>query len=67
MLSILDTGRVFELNGDLLKMITNENYIVELASLSDKKPIYDFAKEMNFDVKAMGKQIYSGSNTYKFT
>ena len=33
-------------------MITNKNYNVDLASLSDKKMMYDFAKEMNFDMKA---------------
>ena len=42
----------FELKGDLLKMITNKNYNVDLASLSDKKLMYDFSKEMNFDLKA---------------
>ena len=47
-----DTNKVFELKGDLLKMITNKNYNVGLASLSDKKLMYDFAKEMNFDTKA---------------
>ena len=37
-------------------MITNKNYNVDLAKLSDKKLIYDFAKEMNFDLKAKGKK-----------
>ena len=41
-----DTGKEFELTGDLLKMITNEKYNVDLASLQDKKLIYDFAKGM---------------------
>ena len=35
-------------------MITNKNYNVNLASLQDKKLMYDFAKEMNFDTKAQG-------------
>ena len=39
-----DTKKVFELKGDLLKMITNNNYNVNHASLSDKKLVYDFAK-----------------------
>ena len=34
-------------------MITNKNYIVNLASLQDKKLLYDFAKDMNFDTKAL--------------
>ena len=37
-------------------MITNKNYNVDLASLSDKKLMYDFAKEMNFDLKAQGSK-----------
>ena len=51
-----DTGKVFELKGDLLEIITNKNYNVDLAKLSDKKLMYDFAKEMNFDLKAKGKK-----------
>ena len=37
LLTIRDTGKIFELKGDLLKMITNRNYNVDLASLQDKK------------------------------
>ena len=33
-------------------MITYETYSVDLAKLSDKKLMYDFAKELNFDLKA---------------
>ena len=38
-----DTGKLFELKEDLLKMITIEIYNVDLASLQDKKLNYDFA------------------------
>ena len=55
-LTFRDTGRDFELQGDLLKMITNNNFNVDLASLSDKKLMFDFAKEMHFDLKALGKK-----------
>ena len=51
-----DTNKVFERKGDLLKMITNKNYNVDLASLQDKKLMYDFAEEMNFDLKAAGNK-----------
>ena len=51
-----DTGKESELKGDLLKMITINNYNVDLASLSDKSLMYDFAKEMNFDVRAPGRK-----------
>ena len=56
MLTFRDTGKEFELKGDLLKMITNKNYNVDLASLQDKKLMYDFAEEMNFDTKALGNK-----------
>ena len=50
-LTFHDADKVFELKGDFSEMITNKNYNVDLASLSDKKLMYDFAKEMKFDVK----------------
>ena len=56
LLTFRDTGKIFELKGDLLKMITNKNYNLDLASLSDKSLLYDFAKELHFDVKAIGNK-----------
>ena len=56
MLTFRDTGEEFELKKNVLKMITNKNYNVDLASLQDKKLMYDFAKEMNFDTKAPGNK-----------
>ena len=56
MLTFRDTGKEFELKGDLLKMVTNKNYNVDLAILQDNKLMYDFAKEMNFDTKALGNK-----------
>ena len=44
LLTFRDTGKKSEMKGDLLKMITNKNYNVNLASLQDKKLMYDFAK-----------------------
>ena len=55
-LTFRDTNKQFELKGDLLEMITNSKFIVDLASLSDKKLMYDFAKEMNFDMRAQGNK-----------
>ena len=37
-------------------MITNKNYNVDHASLSHEKLMYDFAKELNFDLKAQGNK-----------
>ena len=56
LLTFRDTNEHFELKGDLLKMITNKNYNVDLASLSDKKLMYDFAKEMHFDERRVGNK-----------
>ena len=52
LLTFRDAGQEFELKGDLLKRITNKNYNVDLPSLQDKKFLYDFAIEKNFDMKA---------------
>ena len=61
----LDPGKKFELKEDLLKVITNKNYNVGLASLSDKKLMYNFAEEMNFDVKAQGRKSTPDSTLIK--
>ena len=51
LLTFRDTGKEFELKGDLLKIITNKNYNADFASLSDKKLMFDFSKELHFDVR----------------
>ena len=56
MLTFRDTNKQFELKGDLLEMLTNSKYNVGLASLQDKKLMYDFAKEMHFNLNAPGKK-----------
>ena len=56
LLTFRDTNKQFELKGDLLKMMTNKNYNVNHASLSDKKVMYDFAKEMHFDERRVGNK-----------
>ena len=38
-------------------MITNNKFNVDLASFSEKKLMYVFAKEKNFDVKTPGNKI----------
>ena len=56
LLTFRDTGEEFELKRDLLKLITNKKYNVDLASSSDKKLRYDFSREMNFDVNGVGNK-----------
>ena len=51
-----DTGKKYELKRDLLEMITNTKFNAGLASLQDKKLMYDFAKGMHFNQKAVGNK-----------
>ena len=60
LLSFRDRNKEFELKGDFLKMKTNKNHNVDLASLANKNLLSDFAKEMYFDVKAPGKKSTRG-------
>ena len=57
LLTFGDSGKKFELFRDLLKMKTNKHFNVDLVKLSVKKLIYDFAKEMYFDVKLQVKNL----------
>ena len=52
MLTFRDTDKKFDLQRDLLKMITKKNYNVDHTKLSDKNILLDFAKELYFDEKA---------------
>ena len=65
MLTFRDPGKMFELKGDLLKMITIKNYIIDLAILSDKNLMYDSTKEMIFDVKSPGSESTRDSTLIK--
>ena len=56
MLTFRDTNKQFELKGELLEMITNSKYNINHASLAGKKLMFDFAKEMHFDMKAAGNK-----------
>ena len=56
LLTFHDTSKEFELQGDRLKMITNKDYNVNFANLSDKEIMYNFAKEMCFDAKSPGNK-----------
>ena len=37
-----------------MKLITNYKFIVDHSSPQDRKLIYEFAKEMNYDIKSTG-------------
>ena len=55
MLVFRDSNKSFRLEGDLLKVITNYKFNVDHSSPQDKKLIYEFAKEMNYDTKSVGR------------
>ena len=42
LLTFCDTGKKFEVKKDLLKMIINKNYYIDLADLPDKKIMFEF-------------------------
>ena len=53
------TQKSLNLKENFSKMLTNDNYKVDLANLSVEKLMFEFAKELYFDEKALGKK-YSG-------
>ena len=46
LLTLRDADKMFELQGDLLKMITNKNYNLDHANLSDKKVMYELCERL---------------------
>ena len=57
------TDESFQLEGNLLNMITNNNYNVDLDKLPEKELLYEFAKEMYFDEKASGNKSIGNKST----
>ena len=55
MIVFRDSNKSFRLEGDLLKVITNHKFIVDHSNQQDRKIIYQFAKEMNYDIKSTGR------------
>ena len=55
MINSRGSNKTFRLEGDLLKTITNHKFIVDHSNQQDKKLIYEFAKEMNYDTKSTGR------------
>ena len=55
MINFRDTNKTFRLEDDLLKVITNHKFNVDHSNPQDKKIIYEFLKEMKYDVKSTGR------------
>ena len=51
-----DSNESFKLEGDLLETITNYDFNVDHSNQQDPKLIYEFAKEMNFNIKEKGNK-----------
>ena len=51
-----DSNKSFKLEGDLLETITNYDFNVDHSNQQDRKLIYEFAKEMNFNIREKGNK-----------
>ena len=56
MLISRDKNKSFKLDGDLLDTKTNYYFNVDHSNQQDRKLIYEFGKEMNFDIKQKGRK-----------
>ena len=56
MLLFRDSNKSFKLDGDLLETMTNYNFNVDHSNQQDRKLIYEFAREMNFNIKQKGNK-----------
>ena len=56
MLIFRDSNKSFKLDGDLLETMTNYEFNVDHSNQQDRKLIYEFAKEMNFNIRQKGKK-----------
>ena len=56
LLILRDSLKSYKLDGDLLEAITNYDFNVDHSNQQDRKLIYEFAKEMNFNNKEKGKK-----------
>ena len=55
MFTFIDTNASLKLDGDLLKTMTNYKFNVDHSNPQDRKKIYEFVKEMMFDIKRKGR------------
>ena len=56
MLIFRDSNRSFKVVGDLLETMTNYGFNVYHSNPHDRKIIYEFAKEMKFNIKQKGRK-----------
>ena len=56
MLIFRDSNQSFILDGDLLETMTNYDFKISHSNPKDKKLLYEFAQEMNFNIKERGRK-----------
>ena len=56
LLTFRDCIKSFKLDGDLLEAITNYDFNIDYSNQQDRKLMYEFAKEMNFNIKEKGNK-----------
>ena len=61
-----DSNKSFKLEGDRLETITNYDFNVNHSNQQDRKLIYEFAKEMNFNIKEKGNKSDRDKSNIRF-
>ena len=56
MLIFRDSNKSFKLEGDLLETMTNYDFNIDHSNQQDRKLIYEFVKEMNFNIRQKGNK-----------
>ena len=56
MLTFRDSNKSLNLDGDLLETMTVYDFNVSLSNPKDQKLIFEFGKEMNFNIKQKGRK-----------
>ena len=56
MMTFRDSNKSFKLDGDLLETMINYDFNVSHSNPKDQKLIYEFGKEMNFNIEQKGRK-----------
>ena len=56
MLTFRDSNRSFKLDGDLSETMTNYAFNISNSNPQDRKLIYKFGKELNFNIRQQGRK-----------
>ena len=56
MLIFRDSDKSFKIDGDLLETMTNYDFNIDHFNQQDRNLVYEFAKEMNFNIKKKGNK-----------